>query len=132
MFNSIKGNNIMVKILVIDDDEQMSNLISKLLMRDGHEVFTAQDGMEGVQSYHQIKPDLIITDIVMPNKNGIELIADILTSNPNQSIIAMSGGRRTFNTNANLDSNELYGVKGLLHKPFLYQQLQDAVKIALN
>lgn len=68
----------MVKILVIDDDKQMSNLIRKLLIRDGHEVFTAQDGIEGVQSFHQIKPDLIITDIVMPNKNGIELIADIL------------------------------------------------------
>ncbi len=132
MFNSIKGNNIMVKILVIDDDMQMSNLICKLLMRDGHEVFTAQDGMEGVQPFHQIKPDLIITDIVMPNKNGIELIADILTSNPDQAIIAMSGGRRTFNANANLDSNELHGVKGLLRKPFLYQQLQDAIQIALN
>jgi CheY-like chemotaxis protein len=132
MFNSTKGNNIMVKILVIDDDKQMSNLICKLLMRDGHEVFTAQDGMEGVQSFHQIKPDLIITDIVMPNKNGIELIADILTSNPDQAIIAMSGGRRTFNANANLDSNELHGVKGLLRKPFLYQQLQDAIQIALN
>lgn len=122
----------MVKILVIDDDKQMSNLIRKLLIRDGHEVFTAQDGIEGVQSFHQLKPDLIITDIVMPNKNGIELIADILISNPSQAIIAMSGGRRTFNANSHVDSNELCGVKGLLHKPFAYQQLQDAVNIALN
>ena len=122
----------MVKILVIDDDKQMRHLIRKLLIRDGHDVFTAQDGMEGFHSFHQIKPDLIITDIVMPNKNGIELIADILTSNPNQAVIAMSGGRRTFNANANLNSNELHGVKGLLRKPFLYQQLQDAVNIALN
>ena len=118
----------MVKILVINDDNQMRNLICKLLIRDGHEVFTAQDGIEGVQSFYQLKPDLIITDIVMPNKNGIELIADILISNPDQAIIAMSGGRRTLNVN----SNEIHGLKGLLHKPFAYQQLQDAVKIALN
>ena len=122
----------MVKILVIDNDKQMRHLIRKLSIRDGHDVFTAQDGMEGFHSFHQIKPDLIITDIVMPNKNGIELIAEILTSNPNQAVIAMSGGRRTFNANANLNSNELHGVKGLLHKPFLYQQLQDAIQIALN
>jgi DNA-binding NtrC family response regulator len=121
----------MVKILVIDDDNQMRNLIRKLLIRDGHEVFTAQDGIEGVQSFHQLKPDLIITDIVMPNKNGIELIADIIISNPSQAIIAMPGGRRTFNANSHV-SNELCGVKGLLHKPFAYQQLQDAVNIALN
>jgi CheY-like chemotaxis protein len=44
----------MVKILVIDDDIQMRNLIRKLLIRDGHEVFTAQDGIEGVQSFHQL------------------------------------------------------------------------------
>ncbi len=103
----------MVKILVINDDNQMRNLICKLLIRDGHEVFTAQDGIEGVQSFHQLKPDLIIADIVMPNKNGIELIAGILISNLSQAIIAMPGGRRTFHANSHVDSNELYRVKGI-------------------
>jgi YesN/AraC family two-component response regulator len=48
-----------------------------MLTRDGHEVFVAQDGLEGVKIFYELQPDLVITDIVMPNKDGIELIADL-------------------------------------------------------
>jgi len=122
----------MAIILVIDDEEQMRNLLNKMLMRDGHQVFIAQDGVEGVKTFHQCKPDIVITDIIMPNKDGIEVISNIRKLNPNQPIIAMSGGRRAFNASYNLDSSEMLGVKGILQKPFAHQQLQEVVHLVLG
>jgi CheY-like chemotaxis protein len=120
----------MAKILLIDDEEQMRFLLKRMLTRDGHEVFVAQDGEEGVQSFYQINPDLVITDIVMPEKDGLEVIAEILTTHPKQPIIAMSGGSRTII--ANFNSFEMKGVKGMLQKPFTHQQLQEVVQLALT
>lgn len=120
----------MAKILVIDDEEQMRYLLTKMLMRDDHEVCVAQEGKEGVQKFYELKPDLVITDIVMPNKDGLEVIAEILTTSPNQPIIAMSGGRRILA--ANLNSVKIIGVKGILQKPFTYQQLQEVIRVALS
>jgi DNA-binding NtrC family response regulator len=120
----------MAKILVIDDEEQIRFLLTRMLKRNGHEVFIAQDGLEGVESFYQLKPDLVITDIVMPEKDGHQVIAELLASNPNQSIIAMSGGRRILT--AELDAVEIMGVKGMLQKPFTHQQLQEAVQLALS
>jgi DNA-binding response OmpR family regulator len=103
-----------------------------MLTRDGHEVFVAQDGLEGVKSFYDLQPDLVITDIVMPNKDGIELIADLRSSNPNQPIIAMSGGRRLFSATSDLNEIEITGVKRLLQKPFTLQQLRESVDLALG
>ncbi len=68
----------MTKILVIDDEELMRKLMKKMLMRDGHDVFIARDGVDGVEQFHQINPDLVITDMVMPNKDGYESLKSCL------------------------------------------------------
>jgi DNA-binding response OmpR family regulator len=120
----------MAIILVIDDEEQIRLFIARLLKRDGHEVFIARDGMEGVQAFYEVKPDLVITDIVMPNKDGLEVIAELSASNLNPPIIVMSGGRRVLA--ACIDTGELVGVKGMLQKPFTHQQLQEVVQLALS
>jgi CheY-like chemotaxis protein len=73
----------MTKILVIDDEELMRKLMKKMLMRDGHDVFIARDGVDGVEQFHQINPDLVITDMVMPNKDGYEVIKELLETNAN-------------------------------------------------
>ena len=122
----------MAKILVIDDKEQLRDLLKKMLTRDGHQVFMAQDGEEGVRSFYQFKPDLIITDIIMPNKDGIEVIMEFLNANPELPIIAISGGRRAIKAGFNLDSAEMLGVKGILQKPFTHQQLQYVIQETLN
>ena len=122
----------MAKILVIDDEEQIRFLLIRMLTRDGHEVFVAQDGLEGVKIFYELQPDLVITDIVMPNKDGIELIADLRSSNPNQPIIAMSGGRRLFSAASDHIETEITGVKTLLQKPFTLQQLRESVELALS
>lgn len=122
----------MAKILVIDNENQICELLAKMLKRDGHQVFMAQDGEIGVQNFYYLQPDLVITDIVMPNKNGFEVIADLITYNPEQPIIAMSGGRRTTIGSYNKKSADMSGIKGILQKPFTHQQLRDVIQVALN
>ncbi len=122
----------MAKILVIDDEEQLRDLLTKMLTRDGHQVMMAQDGEEGIRHFHLFNPDLIITDIIMPNKDGIEVIMDLLKIKPDLPIIAISGGRRAITAGFNLDSAEMLGVKGILQKPFTHQQLQEVLKKALR
>jgi CheY-like chemotaxis protein len=120
----------MTKILVIDDEELMRKLMKKMLMRDGHDVFIARDGVDGVEQFHQINPDLVITDMVMPNKDGYEVIKELLATNAKLPIIAMSGGRRLVTDG--FDSIEKIGSKGILQKPFTQQQLREMIEIALN
>lgn len=122
----------MAKILVIDDEEQLRDLLKQMLTRDGHEVITAFDGVEGMRVFNQSNPDLVITDIIMPNKDGIEVITELLCRNPNLAIIAISGGRRAITAEFNLESAELLGVKGILSKPFTRDQLREAVNQALG
>lgn len=121
----------MAKILVIDDEELLCSLIKKMLARDGHQVFIAYDGVEGIKKFHQFKPDLIITDIIMPEKDGIEVIIEVLKENPNLPIIAVSGGRRAVTADFNLDFAEMLGVKGILQKPFTHEQLQEVISSVL-
>ncbi len=122
----------MAKILVIDDEDQLRDLLQKLLTREGHEIFIAHDGEEGVANFHQFNPDLVITDIIMPKKDGIEVITELHQSTPKLPIIVISGGRRAMAAGFNLDSVEMLGVRGILQKPFTHQQLQEVVKLALS
>ena len=121
----------MLKILVIEDENLLSDLLKKFLTRDGHQVLIANDGVEGIKSYYQFRPDLIITDIIMPEKDGIEVIVEVLKDNPELPIIAISGGRRAVTADFNLDSAEMLGVKGILQKPFTHEQLQELIESVL-
>ena len=122
----------MAKILVIDDEDQLRDLLQKLLTREGHEICIAHDGEEGIANFHQFNPDLVITDIIMPKKDGIEVITELHQSNPKLPIIVISGGRRAMAAGFNLDSVEMLGVRGILQKPFTHQQLQEVIKLALS
>ena len=84
----------MARILVIDDDAQIRKLLQSLLERAGYEVALAADGKEGLQAYRSQPADLIITDLIMPEKEGIEMILEIRQANPAVKIIAISGGAR--------------------------------------
>ncbi|MDD5227372.1 MAG: response regulator [Methylococcales bacterium] len=122
----------MARILIIDDEEQLRDLLKQMLSRDGHEVVTAFDGVDGMRVFNQFNPELVITDIIMPNKDGIEVITELLCRNPNVAIIAISGGRRAITAEFNLESAEMLGVKGILSKPFTRDQLREAVQHALG
>ena len=84
----------MQKILVIDDNVVVRNTIVQLLEGEGYHVLSAEDGKQGLNVFHNERPDLIITDLIMPEKEGIETIRDIRDACPDAKIIAISGGGR--------------------------------------
>ncbi len=122
----------MAHVLVIDDDEQMPRMLSKMLIADKHTVSLAHDGIEGLKMYRQKKPDLVITDIMMPNKCGTDLITELLDTYGEVPIIAMSGGQRSVSAEFNLNSAKMLGAKEILKKPFTQESLREAVEKALR
>ena len=119
------------KILVIDDDVQFRTMMVEMLERKQFEVFAAADGEEGINIWQDVKPDLVITDIIMPNKEGIETILELNRKNKNVKIIAISGGGRT-NAQDNLRSAKLLGASLTIAKPFESSELLDAVQKLLE
>ena len=80
-----------MKILVVDDNKDMTAIIQTMIEKKNHRVITANDGENGYSAYLQFKPDLILTDIQMPRKNGFELMTKIRSHNPSIMAIYMTG-----------------------------------------
>lgn len=118
----------MAHILIIDDDEQLRGFLEILLTRDGHTVKMAASGSEGIAVYHEEKFDLVITDIIMPNGRGIDVILSLQQSNDKTPIIAISGGNRQMSdAQFNLAAVASMGVKETLEKPFTVEELRRAI-----
>jgi CheY-like chemotaxis protein len=107
----------MAKILVIDDDDVVRETIVQMLEENGHAVISAEDGRRGVIAYLAERPDLVVTDIIMPEKEGIQTIMEIRAERPNAKIIAMSGGGRIGNTDFLKIARQL-GASDVIAKPF--------------
>ena len=80
-----------MKVLVVDDNKAMTTIIRMMIEKQNHRVITANDGDNGYSAYLNFKPDLVLTDIQMPGKNGFELMTKIRTHNPSISAIYMTG-----------------------------------------
>ncbi len=118
----------MPQVLVIDDNDQLRDVIKETLSRAGYETLVASDGKEGVDLYRKEKPDLIITDIIMPEKGGPEVIFELQKEFPDIKIIAMSGGGR-ISGQEYLDSIAMFSdLKYTFEKPFAMNDLLKAVK----
>lgn len=114
----------MATVLIIDDDPDIRETV-KLMLRD-HFTITAVDGEDGLNMCRQSLPDLVLVDIVMPRKEGIETIIDIRKLWPDLPIIAMSGGWREFHQDYLNDAVAL-GANKMLAKPFKAADLQQAI-----
>ena len=121
----------MSHILVIEDDGFFSELLVEMLKADGHQVTLADDGVKAMHALERIHPDLIITDILMPNMDGVELIMALAKQTNTTPVIAMSGGRRAISSEFSLESAKLLGVKNTLSKPFTHTDLRLAIQLAL-
>ena len=121
----------MAKILVIDDDELVRSTVTAALELAEHEVVQASDGQEGVNTFQAGKFDLVVTDIIMPEKEGIETIIEIRQHDPSIKIIAISGGGRTSNQ-IFLDVAKKFGAVDVLPKPFTPKQLVTMVQQVLT
>ncbi|WP_426112880.1 response regulator [Massilia sp. PWRC2] len=122
----------MAHILVVEDDTQFLQLLVTMLTADGHRVATAADGVLALQQIGKAPPELIITDILMPNMDGVETILALSQQGNAAPIIAMSGGRRSISAEFNLASASLMGVQAVLTKPFTRQALREAVSLVLG
>jgi DNA-binding response OmpR family regulator len=121
----------MTTILLIDDDPRMREMIGRILQSAEFQVIEAASGTAGLALFREHKPDLVITDILMPDKDGIETVHDIRKFDPQARIIAMSGGGRAKYTNF-LDIAQEYGAAEVLEKPFRREQLLAAVSRVLK
>lgn len=117
----------MPRVLVIEDDEEVRDLLDSLLSREGYDVATAANGKLGVSAFLSQPFDLVITDIIMPEKDGIEAIMDLRRGRPELKLIAISGGGRAEPENY-LHSAQLLGANRTLRKPFTNQAILAAVK----
>ena len=116
----------MARILIIDDEDELRSMLRRMLEQAGHEVTEAVNGAEGIQLYERDRPDLIITDIIMPEKEGVETIIALRQADPNLPIIAISGGGRLEATDFLTMAKKL-GARHTLSKPFRRDQLLEAV-----
>lgn len=107
----------MARILVADDDPEIRKILKMMLERDGHEVTLAVNGIEATKLYAQRPPDLLITNIVMPDKEGIGTILDVRRDFPDAKILAISGGGQIGNKDY-LEMAEKVGAQRSLMKPF--------------
>jgi len=121
----------MANILIIDDDVQVLWVLRKMLEKAGHTVLSASDGEKGMHLYKNAPCDLIITDMIMPNKSGINLINDLLQGFPEARIIAISGGG-AIEAERYLDIARSLGARKTITKPFSIQVLLDAVEEVLS
>jgi len=121
----------MASILLVEDDDQLRTMLKSILTNSGYEVWDAPNGTRASQMHDEQSFDLVITDLVMPDKDGLEVIIDLRRTNKDVRIIAMSG--------AGPGSGEVYlmaaqrlGADLTLSKPFDNQEFLKTVCLALE
>ena len=122
----------MATILLVEDDDGVRKLLHKALVDAGHEVEEASNGDLALAAYRRQPRDLVITDLVMPEKDGLETISLLRRINPSVKIIAISGGGRTLGLGQlYLETAQSIGAARILAKPFAASALLSAVSEVL-
>jgi len=118
----------MASILIVDDEAPIRHLLRSILEADGHEVLEAPDGRAGLALYRKSPTDLVITDILMPDRDGMEVTLELTREFLDARVIAMTGasGGQNF-----LNVAKLFGARHLLQKPFGIQEVRNAVNYTL-
>lgn len=118
----------MASILVIDDDEALRLLLRTILEADGHQVREAGNGRIGLALYRAQTADVVITDILMPEQDGMEVILELTREFLDARVIAMTGasGNQNF-----LSVAKLFGARHILEKPFGADQIRRLVNYTL-
>jgi two-component system response regulator (stage 0 sporulation protein F) len=119
----------MASILIVDDDEAVRTLLRRILEEDGHQVREAANGQIGLALYRNAPTDLVITDILMPERDGMEVILELTKEFLDARVIAMTGMRGDQNF---LNVAKLFGARQILEKPFTVETVRRAVRFALD
>jgi CheY-like chemotaxis protein len=116
----------MVRILIIDDLPMVRQMMAEMLRDDAYEVVEAENGRDGIAKMREAPVDLVITDIIMPEMEGLETVLTLKKDYPDLRIIAMSGGGRAANYDFLAAAAKL-GASRTLHKPFTRRELLEIV-----
>ena len=121
----------MASILIIDDDEKILHLFQRFLESHGHDISCAANGQEGLRMLEAYSPVLVITDIMMPETDGLEVIMAIRKMPKKVPVIAVSGGMHAMPTDFLLIAKK-FGASKVLYKPVELRALLDAVNEVLG
>ena len=121
----------MAKILVVDDEEAVVGFMTEILSRDNHVVVSAGTGKEGFEKYLNEDFDLVITDLVMPEQSGIDMIIEMQKITPNIKVIAISGGGGIKGRFDYLPIAKLIGAQKIVKKPFHISEIKEAISSVL-
>jgi DNA-binding response OmpR family regulator len=119
------------RILLVDDDAALRAVITRALQQAGHKVMPARDGRDALTLLNHAPVDLIITDLLMPEQDGIELILRVRRCRPKLPILAISGGGNRFRGEYYLQMAKVIGATRLLPKPFTAESLLAEVSALL-
>ena len=121
----------MARILVIEDEDGLRHILGKTLEAAGHAVLEARDGKEAMKLHQRSRADLVVTDLFMPEMNGVEVLMALRKESPGLRVIAISGGGKFYKPAEALENARLLGAHAGLDKPFELWRLLEAVDEAL-
>jgi CheY-like chemotaxis protein len=121
----------MARILVIEDEALVRDTLCQYLEGAGHELLVAENGEQGLEIYRSHNPDLVISDVSMPTREGISTLVELRRLNPDAKIVMMSGGTPSGVTDY-LELAQQLGAAAVLHKPFRKAHLVELVRKILG
>lgn len=124
---SVQRGNAVAAVLVIDDEWGVRETVRILLEHQGHTVIRAEDGRVGLQRFREHQPDIVLTDLLMPQVSGFEVIQEVKRQSPQTRVIAMSGGTLGLDL---LGMAQNAGAAAVIRKPFQRQELLAATGAA--
>lgn len=127
MNESHRCGGMMPSILIIDDDESLRASMRRTLRKEEYTIIEASEGRQGMKQLERSPADLILLDMFMPDKDGLETIMELRRTHPGIRVIAMSGGGFKGTVDV-LHIAKKLGVRRTLSKPFTREQLLDAVR----
>lgn len=120
----------MARILIVEDNAALRSAMALGVQRAGHTVRVAEDGALGLRALAEEPFDLVVTDVLMPERDGLELIQETQALHPEMGLIAISGGGR-MRADAYLPTAKLFGAHRVLSKPFEIQELLAVIEDVL-
>ena len=121
----------MPRILVIDDDPSILTVFKRYLVGHGYDVITASNGGAGLSQIENELPDLVVTDVMMPEKDGLEVVLELRKLHPGLPVIAISGGMRMAPMDF-LPMIKKFGARYVFYKPVELEELLGAIRESLG
>jgi DNA-binding response OmpR family regulator len=122
----------MTRILIVEDDAQIRAMLEETLQQEGYQTDIAHNGADAMERYRRAPADLVVTDILMPEKEGLGLITELRGINPNVKIIAISGGAPQLSSGCNLELARMFGAQRSFQKPLDIDALLQAINTLLS